>query len=250
MLTLYIFGVLVALMFLGVPVAISMGMTSVLFFHGAGRGPEPDDGGPADVLVHHRLHAAGDPLLHHGRQPDEHRRRDHQDLPLRLGDVRPLLGRSGPGGHRRGGDHVRHDRRGGGRGGRSGDAVAESHAGTRLRPDLYRRHHRGGRDHRTGHPAEHPFRHLRHADRRLDRPAVHGRLCARLHDGLCHGCRRIFHLQTPQLSPPGTGLAAGNACQLQGGDPAPDGAGHHHRRDRERPVHSRPKPRSSAVSMP
>ena len=116
-----------------------------------------------------------------------------------------LWGGLGAGGHRGRGDHVRHVRRGGGRGRRARHAGDEGHARARVRPAVHRRHHGRGRHHRAGHPAEHSLRHLRQHHRRVHRPALSGRIPAWLPDGHRHGDLRSTSSPSAAATPASRG---------------------------------------------
>ena len=90
---LILLGSFLVLMILGLPVAIAMAVSSLLYILVTGIVPDVI-AGPADDRRRRELPAARRALLHPGRQPDEHRRRHRAHLQLRRGAGRLDEGRA------------------------------------------------------------------------------------------------------------------------------------------------------------
>ena len=193
MLTLMIFTVLLVLIMINVPIAVAMATDGDHVLRRSGQCIAPDHAAPEDVRLHDRFHPAGDPLLHPGRQPDEHRRRDEPDLPLCQGRGRPRSRRARTGLRHRQRHLLRHVRVGHSGCGGSGPGPAQGDGRQRFQAEILRRHRGLGGDDRSRDPPQHPLCPLRGVDRGIGRQALSGRLHPGGVDGRGHdGRHRAF----------------------------------------------------------
>ena len=192
---LILIGSFLALLLLGLPVALAMGVSSLLYILATGTAPDVISG-PADDRRRRKLSASCRAVLHPRRQPHEHRRRHRPDLQLRRRARRLDEGRLGTGQHHRLGDLLGHVRDRHRRCRRARDDRDQGHEGPWLLDRVRRRCHRRLRDARADHPAVSALRDLRHDGQRLDRSAVSRRADpGRRHDAADDGNGRLLRPQ-------------------------------------------------------
>ena len=168
---LLLLGGFLLLMLIGLPVALAMAVSSLVYILVTGITPDVIAGAAHDRR-RRELSAAGRAVLHPGRQPDEHRRRDRAHLQLRGRAGGLDARRARPRQHHRLGDlfrHVRHRHR---RRRRARHHRDQGDEGSRLLHRVRRRRDGGLGDARADHPAVAAVRDLRHDGERLDRRAV------------------------------------------------------------------------------
>ena len=190
MLTLLIFTVLLVLIMINLPIAVAMALTAIAFFVGLDNASLLTMLPAAHVRLDDRVHAARDPVLHPGRQPDEHRRGDRAaSSGFAKAVIGHVSGRARPGLRHRQRHLLRHVGFGHRRRGRPGAGAAQGHGRQRVQAQGLRRHRRIGRHHRPRDPSQHPLRAVRRADRRVGRQALPGRLHPGSADGRRHDGR-------------------------------------------------------------